>query len=113
MRESMLDFWEETGMTVVEQDGAASATPCANESHSGHHGLNDSVWMQYLSVRNTYHDYLQRPDGSVGNVFGMPGSFLEAGQSKQPGYDEMTFSLPRWRQGLLPWVDDVGKKRRC
>ena len=97
MRESMLDFWEETGMTVVEQDGAASATPCANESHSGHHGLNDSVWMQYLSVRNTYHDYLQRPDGSVGYAFGMPVSFLEAGKSKQPGgYDEMTFSLPRW-----------------
>jgi len=84
-------------MGVIEQDGSASATPCANESHSGHHGLNDSIWTQYLSVRNTYHDYLKRPDGSVGYVFGMPGSSLEAGQSKQPGgYDEMTFSLPRW-----------------
>lgn len=109
MKSSMLDWWRAVGATLVDQDGAESATPCANASHANHHGLNDSLWVQYQSVRSTFHDYLSAPASyeekegvpRVGFVGGMPGSFLEAGESKAPGgYDESLFSLPRWT-----WID--------
>eukprot|EP00051_Salpingoeca_urceolata_P030026 m.758 g.758 ORF g.758 m.758 type:complete len:867 (-) comp306_c0_seq1:90-2690(-) len=94
---SMLKFWDITGMTVVDQDGAESGQPCANASHIHHHGIADSVWAQWQRMRQTFHSYLERD----GLVIGMPGSFFEWGQSKDPGgYSEMTYSLPRWQ-----WID--------
>ena len=123
MEHSMHDWWRRTGVSVVAQDGAESTTPCANESHSNHHGLNDSVWEQYKAVRRTFNAYLTTPmheaDGltlrntgtsseqwsvpTVGFIAGMPGSIMEAGEAKVPGgYSEMTFSLPRWT-----WIDMV------
>ena len=93
-------------MSVVEQDGAEVASACANESHAGHHGLNDSMWMQYQSVRRTYHAYLARPGGKLGYIIGMPGSWLEAGRSKVPGgCSEMAMSLPRWT-----WIHRVRER---
>jgi hypothetical protein len=90
---SVLSFWDATGMTVTEQDGAESNSPCANESHVHHHGLNDSVWVKWNRVHDTFKAYLDRG----GWVQGMPGHWLEGGQAKVPGgYDEMTWSLPRW-----------------
>lgn len=45
--------------------------------------------------------YAKGPVAPVGIIYGMPGSVLEAGQSKVPGgYSEETFSLPRWT-----WID--------
>ena len=121
MEASMLAWWHATGVSVVDQDGSESSTPCANESHLHHHGLNDSIWEQYRAVRRTYHEYLLAPsvkrvEGSalsarvaagvvppVGFIAGMPGSVIEAGESKVPGgYSEMTFSLPRWT-----WIDRI------
>ena len=118
------------GVSTVAQDGAESNTPCANESHSHHHGLNDSIWQQYKAVRRTFNTYLTTPmhdqqdrtrlrppsiggshgmlqDGSpvptVGFIAGMPGSVMEAGEAKVPGgYSEMIFGLPRWT-----WIDRV------
>eukprot|EP01046_Picozoa_sp_COSAG06_P103629 COSAG06_NODE_49806_length_323_cov_0.602679_1_plen_64_part_10 len=43
---------QKTAVGAVSQDGAESGTPCANESHAHHHGLNDSIWEQY-KVRKT------------------------------------------------------------
>ena len=93
MSRSVLDFWDATGMTATEQDGAESDSPCANESHAHHHGLNDSVWRKWEAVHGVFKAYLARG----GWVQGMPGHWLEGGQAKVPGgYDEMTWSLPRW-----------------
>jgi hypothetical protein len=93
MEASVFAFWDGTGMTVTEQDGAESNSPCANASHVHHHGLNDSVWVKWGAVHRTFRGYLARG----GWVQGMPGHFLEGGQAKLPGgYDEMTWSLPRW-----------------
>lgn len=94
MEKTMLEFWDDTGMTVVEQDGAETSTPCSNASHTHHHGLNDSMWAQWRRVHRTFHAYLERG----GFIMGMPGHLFEGGQAKVPGgYDEMTWSLPRWR----------------
>jgi len=90
---SVFNFWDATGMTVTEQDGAESNSPCANASHEHHHGLNDSLWVKWVRVHDTFKGYLARG----GFIQGMPGHWLEGGQSKVPGgYDEMTWSLPRW-----------------
>ena len=48
MEASMHAWWRATGVSVVSQDGAESSTPCANVSHKHHHGLNDSIWAQYI-----------------------------------------------------------------
>eukprot|EP00039_Didymoeca_costata_P032421 m.37766 g.37766 ORF g.37766 m.37766 type:complete len:774 (-) comp9349_c0_seq2:28-2349(-) len=94
MEATMLEFWDKTGILAVDQDGAESAQACANESHKGHHGVNDSLTTQWERVQTTFHRYLNRG----GFIHGMPGHFIDGGQSKVPGgYDEMTFSLPRWR----------------
>jgi len=90
---SIFQFWEGTGMSITEQDGAESASPCANASHAHHHGLNDSVWVKWQRVHGTFKGYLSRG----GFLQGMPGHWLEGGQAKVPGgYDELTWSLPRW-----------------
>eukprot|EP00040_Diaphanoeca_grandis_P036541 m.233286 g.233286 ORF g.233286 m.233286 type:complete len:895 (+) comp33639_c0_seq1:188-2872(+) len=130
MEASMHAWWRATGVSVVAQDGAESATPCANESHVHHHGLNDSLWQQYKAVRRTFNTYLTTPMQDrlplrryaaplssspslspppptswsvprVGFIAGMPGSVIEAGEAKVPGgYSETTYSLPRWT-----WID--------
>lgn len=93
MEASMFAWWDATGQTAVEQDGAESDSPCANASHARHHGLNDSVWVKWGRVHDTFRGYMARG----GFVQGMPGHWLEGGQAKVPGgYDEMTWSLPRW-----------------
>ena len=93
MEASIFSFWDGTGMTLTEQDGAESNSPCANASHAHHHGLNDSVWVKWQRVHGTFRGYLARG----GFIQGMPGHWLEGGQAKVPGgYDEMTWSLPRW-----------------
>eukprot|EP00041_Stephanoeca_diplocostata_P008162 m.118197 g.118197 ORF g.118197 m.118197 type:complete len:483 (-) comp17200_c0_seq1:723-2171(-) len=94
MRASMLEFWDTTGMTVIDQDGAEIGESCANVSHVHHHGLNDSIVMQWRAMEDTFREYMRRG----GYIRGMPGNFYEGGQSKAPGgYDEETYSLPRWQ----------------
>eukprot|EP00038_Savillea_parva_P010018 m.187380 g.187380 ORF g.187380 m.187380 type:complete len:1011 (+) comp17050_c0_seq1:40-3072(+) len=108
MAESITDWWRATAVSAVDQDGGESNRACANTSHAHHHGVNDSIWMEYQAVRDLYQTYLSLPAGyatsvvpPVGIIFGMPGSVISAGQSKVPGgYSEMTFSLPRW-----VWID--------
>lgn len=93
MMDTVFAFWDATGITITEQDGAESDSPCANVSHIHHHGLNDSVWMKWNKAHDVFRGYLDRG----GFIQGMPGHWLEGGQSKVPGgYDEMTWSLPRW-----------------
>ena len=111
MEASMLNFWDSTGMTAIEQDGGDSDTPCANASHAHHHGLNDSIWMKYNRAHGTYKSYTKR-----GGFIQGSGHVLEGGQSKVVGgYDEMTFSLPRWtwinRQRERMIADPQGRDR--
>ena len=69
MKASMLDFWDKTGMTVIDQDGAETGGPvCANESHKHHHGLNDSLWVNYARTQALFKEYSKRG----GFIQGMP-----------------------------------------
>ena len=53
MEDTMHAWWRATGVTAVDQDGAETATPCANESHANHHGLNDSVYVHQFPFFRT------------------------------------------------------------
>lgn len=93
MHDSVLDFWDATGISAVEPDGAESAQPCANTSHALHSGASDAIWQQWRMVQQTFQAFRAR--GAFN--FGMPCHFLEGGQAKCPGgYDEMLWSQPRW-----------------
>ena len=93
------------GVTTADPDGAESGTPCSNASHAHHNGLNDTDWEQYKAMRKTTHWQLASPalrqNAGVGSdssntstsesitsmptcgfIAGMPGSFLEQGESK-------------------------------
>lgn len=59
----------------------AISQPCANASHAHHHGLDDSIWEQWLRVHATFKQYLEHGAFNIG----MPGHWLEGGQAKAPG----------------------------
>ena len=94
MTASVLRFWDETGYSAVSQDGSETGGPiCTNKSHIHHHGALDSIYTQTTQTLALYHAYKSRH----GFIQGMPGFFLEGGQSKSPGgYSEITYSMPRW-----------------
>ena len=92
MEASMLRWWEAAHIAVVEQDGALGPTPCANESHRHHHGVNDSLWVQYQAVLRTYRQYLLLPLRTarsglpqVGLIFGNGPTAISSGSAKGPG----------------------------
>jgi hypothetical protein len=108
MKTSMLEFWRTVKLSAIDQDGSRYV-PCANASHEHHHGLDDSMRVQFEQVKSLFHNYLDIPSafpsgGSVPKVAFVTSAstnFLEAGQTKTPGYtSEDVWSLPRWR-----WID--------
>jgi hypothetical protein len=108
MKTSMLEFWRTVKLSAVDQDGSRYM-PCANASHAHHHGLNDSMTVQFEEIKSLFRTYLDIPSGfpsdegvpKVGFVTSASTNFLEAGQAKVPGgYNEQVWSLPRWH-----WID--------
>jgi len=64
----LLNFMNETGLTMVETDGPYPGYLCSSTNHSHHEDVNDSVYSQlklqslmYRSLRNR-EVYINQPD---------------------------------------------------
>ena len=91
-------FYEKTGMDVLEHDGSYSGDPCASTTHAHHHGLEDSQWQQRLQLQNLYQWMCAK-----GIFMNVPddGTYLIGSQKCGVGYREVNWSLPRDRQIVL------------
>jgi hypothetical protein len=90
-------FIEQTGMDLLEHDGAYPGDKCASTSHPGHKGLNDSLWTQWRTISEFYHWCRAR-----GVFLNVPDWYMLSGSNKTGmGYREVNWSLPRDRQILL------------
>ncbi|WP_293899852.1 alpha-galactosidase [Sphingobacterium sp. UBA5670] len=90
-------FFEKTGFDIWENDGPFPGDQCASTSHPGHHGLEDSQWVQFNMQKELYHwlnargVYINSPDWY----------FLDGSNKTGLGYREVNFSLPRENQRIL------------
>ncbi|MEG3655788.1 NPCBM/NEW2 domain-containing protein [Arenibacter palladensis] len=90
-------FFEETGMSVFENDGSYPGNVCASTTHAHHNGLEDSQWKQYAQIQGLYK--WMRSQGIYMNV---PDFYINSGTNKTGiGYREVNWSLPRARQLVL------------
>ena len=90
-------FFNETGMSVFENDGSYPGNVCASLSHAHHNGLEDSQWKQYAQIQGLYK--WMRSQGIYMNV---PDFYINSGTNKTGiGYREVNWSLPRARQLVL------------
>ncbi len=90
-------FFNETGMSVFENDGSYPGNVCASTSHAHHNGLEDSQWKQYAQIQDLYK--WMRSQGIYMNV---PDFYINSGTNKTGiGYREVNWSLPRERQLIL------------
>jgi len=90
-------FVEQTGIDIIENDGAYPGDLCASTSHPGHDGLNDSQWRQWEAIRDFYQWCRGR-----GVYLNVPDWYFLAGSTKSAmGYREVNWSLPRERQIIL------------
>ncbi|UBM58279.1 alpha-galactosidase [Marinilongibacter aquaticus] len=94
---NLYDFYEKTGMDVLEHDGSYPGDVCMSTEHPGHRGLGDSQWEQYDTIQQFYE--WCRAKGIYLNV---PDHFFMAGSNKTGmGYRETNWSLPRAYQEII------------
>ncbi len=90
-------FMEVSGLAVLEHDGSYPGDRCAATNHPGHHGLEDSQWVQWRGITDFYKTcrargvYLNIPDWY----------FLSGGSKTGMGYREVNWSLPREYQEII------------
>lgn len=90
-------FYEKTGMDVLEHDGSYPGDACASTSHPGHTGYEDSRYRQWETVRDYY-----RWSRSRGIYLNVPDWYFLNGSSKTGmGYRETNWSLPRAQQEII------------
>jgi hypothetical protein len=95
--EKLYNFYEETGMDVLEHDGSYPGDVCASDMHPGHNGLEDSQWKQYEMIKSFY--IWCREKGIYLNV---PDCYYMSGSNKSGmGYRETNWSLPREQQEII------------
>lgn len=93
LRGLVLNFINQTGLSMLETDGPYSGNICHSTDHAHHHGASDSVYRQTQLQNRFYHEmralnvYINQPD-----TF-----FFQGGNRKDMGYSEEQYSLPRWR----------------
>ncbi|MCU0459907.1 MAG: alpha-galactosidase [Bacteroidales bacterium] len=93
----LYEFYEKTGMDVLEHDGSYPGDICISESHPGHAGLDDSQWNQYRTITDFYK--WCRSEGIYLNV---PDYYFLSGSNKiAMGYRETNWSLPREQQEII------------
>ena len=91
-------FFEQTGMTVFENDGSYPGNVCASTTHAHHKGLEDSQWKQRKEMATLYKWMCE--NGIYTNV--PDAGYLLNGSTKVGiGYREVNWSLPRERQLVL------------
>jgi len=90
-------FMDTAGLGVLEHDGSYPGDRCAATNHPGHHGLEDSQWVQWKAITGLYQwcrangVYLNIPDWY----------FLNGGSKTGMGYREVNWSLPRAYQEII------------
>jgi len=90
----LYNFFEKTGMHLLEHDGSYPGDVCASTQHPGHRGLNDSQWTQWKTITDFYK--WCRANGIYLNV---PDFYFLCGSNKTGmGYRETNWSLPRDQQ---------------
>ncbi len=90
-------FFSNTGFGILEHDGSYPADTCAHTDHPGHHGLEDSQWVQWTAITHFYQ--WCRANGIYLNV---PDWYYLNGSSKcAMNYRENNWSLPRDEQEII------------
>ena len=93
----LYNFYEITGMDILEHDGSYPGDVCMSTQHPGHAGLEDSQWNQYQRITDFY-------KWCRGNAIylNVPDWYFLNGSSKLPmGYRETNWSLPRQQQEII------------
>lgn len=94
---TLRSFMEEAGFGVFENDGPYPGDCCGTTTHPGHHGLEDSQWIQWRAQSELYRwcrskgIYVNQPDGY----------FPNGGNKTGMGYRETNWSLPRAEQVII------------
>lgn len=95
--QTLYEFYEKTGMDILEHDGSYPGDVCASCNHPGHRGLEDSQWKQFVRIRDFY-----RWCRSKGIYLNVPDwYFLEGSTKIAMGYRETNWSLPREYQEII------------
>ena len=95
--DELYNFYEKTGLDVLEHDGSYPGDICASTNHPGHQGLEDSQWNQYKKITDFYK--WCRGKGIYLNV---PDFYFISGSNKTGmGYRETNWSLPREQQEII------------
>jgi hypothetical protein len=90
------NFIAQTGLDLLEHDGPYPADICASTNHPGHHGEEDSQWVNWKMSAGLYEwccgrgIYVNQPDYY----------FFAGGHKTAMGYREDNWSLPRAQQLL-------------
>ena len=84
-------FIQVTGLDLLEHDGPYPGDRCASTQHPGHHGLENSQWVNWKMSVDLYRSLRER-----GVYVNQPDYYFLAGGSKTGmGYRESNWSLPR------------------
>ena len=95
--DKLYNFYEKTGLDVLEHDGSYPGDVCASTEHLGHRGLADSQWLQYKKISDFY-----KWCRSKGIYLNVPDYYYLAGSNKSGmGYREVNWSLPRAQQEVI------------
>ncbi|WP_053375066.1 hypothetical protein [Paenibacillus sp. FJAT-27812] len=90
-------FLEQSGMGVFEHDGSYPGDICESNDHPGHHGKEDSQWLQWRRITDFY-----KWCRSQGIYLNVPDWYFLSGSNKTGmGYREVNWSLPRERQIVI------------
>jgi hypothetical protein len=94
--DELYNFYDKTGLDILEHDGSYPGDICAAKDHPGHTGLDDSQWNQYRKITGFYQWCRSR-----GIYLNVPDYYFLAGSNKTGmGYRETNWSLPREQQEM-------------
>ncbi len=95
--DKLYNFYEKTGLDVLEHDGSYPGDVCTSANHPGHRGLADSQWLQYKKISDFYKWCRSR-----GIYLNVPDYYYLSGSNKSGmGYREVNWSLPRAQQEII------------
>ncbi len=93
----LYNFYEKTGLDILEHDGSYPGDICISKDHPGHTGVDDSQWNQFKRITDFYK--FCREKGIYLNV---PDYYFLSGSNKTAmGYRETNWSLPRAQQEII------------
>lgn len=93
----LYNFYEKTGLDILEHDGSYPGDICIATDHPGHRGLEDSQWNQYKKITDFYKWCREK-----GIYLNVPDYYFLSGSNKTAmGYRETNWSLPRAQQEII------------